>query len=169
MSTQTIAAAVAGTAVIGGGGATIAYAAGAFDAKYSDFDDYVKNGGKYRYIGSSGTDRSLTEDKIKAHLKDTNKGDSYRTALTGKIDNMNLTGTSNPSKPNASEIGQAGKEASGTTTNLDKVAKFVNQWCEVTKVKKPANAQAGDKFRVSDLEAVSEWNAFVSVCVEEIN
>ncbi len=127
MSTQAIGAAVAGTVVIGGGGATIAYAAGAFDAKYSDFDDYINNGGKYRYIGSSGTDRSLTEDKIKAHLKDASKGENYREALKGKIGNMNLSDQNNPPRPDANEIGQAGKETGDTTTNLDKVAKFVNQ------------------------------------------
>ncbi|WP_216083385.1 hypothetical protein [Candidatus Mycoplasma haematohominis] len=126
MSTQAIGAAAAGTAIVGGGGATIAYAAGAFDPKVKESKQEVST---YKTSAEKEleTDKEYvgeSKDKIKALLpKDTQKT-SYQTSLEGVWDKMKSSvkeQTSIGTQPQSSDISDSSK--------ADSVADYVNKWC----------------------------------------
>ncbi|GCE63714.1 hypothetical protein [Candidatus Mycoplasma haematohominis] len=175
MSTQAIGAAAAGTAILGGGGATIAYAAGAFDGNksstpktYVDFDDYVKNGGKYKYIGQGDNvvDADPTQEKIKGLLSGSEK-ETYKENLKGQWEGMNLGSEDNTSRPSKKELEdsiQAGKD-----TEKDKVSLFVNKWCIQNKKQKPTSTGAEKRFTEQEMENYSEWFKFEKACLETVS
>ncbi|GCE63710.1 hypothetical protein [Candidatus Mycoplasma haematohominis] len=172
---NSLAAAAAGTAILGGGGATIAYAAGAFDGNksstpktYVDFDDYVKNGGKYKYIGQGNNvvDADPTQGKIKELLSDSKK-ETYKENLKRQWEGMNLGAGDSTYKPSATELEdsiEAGKD-----TEKDKVSLFVNKWCIQNKKQKPTSTGAEKRFTEQEIKNYSEWSKFEKACLEIVS
>ncbi|GCE63722.1 hypothetical protein [Candidatus Mycoplasma haematohominis] len=173
MSTQAIGAAAAGTAILGGGGTLAAYAAGAFEGevKYADFDDYVKRGGRYKYIGQGDdvTDNDPTEGKIREFLKgsDTSNKATYKGNLKSQLTKMNLNPEdSQTPRPSEQEIDDSGNTEKDTETG--KVAKFVSKWCIQNKNKKPTSDNGKTKFAEKEIKAHENWSKFEVACLKAV-
>ncbi|GCE63633.1 hypothetical protein MHSWG343_06300 [Candidatus Mycoplasma haematohominis] len=151
MSTQAIGAAVAGTAVVGGGGALAAYAAGEFTPTKTK-EETVKNTyltlakeesdikNQKEYMGDNQTD-------IKSILEGSEKV-TYQASLEEVWDNMNKEGIEPTiNKPNKGEIKTAGKE--------NDISNYVNKWCEHI-----ASKELGAKPQDTD----QTWQAFKKAC-----
>ncbi|GCE63734.1 hypothetical protein [Candidatus Mycoplasma haematohominis] len=155
MSTQAIGAAAAGTAVLGGGGVTIAYAAGAFSASKTqeeERDTYLTQAKKELqatkdYIGNDKT-------RIQGLLSSTSDTPAYKTTLSGVWGNMSetelKTKDSSLEKPADSEIQDSTKASS--------VADYVNKWC--THI---SNKQLDIVPTTSDANR-NTWDAFKAAC-----
>ncbi|GCE63729.1 hypothetical protein [Candidatus Mycoplasma haematohominis] len=174
MSTQAIGAAAAGTVVIGGGGATIAYAAGAFNGeiKYKNFGDYVRRSGKYRYIGQGATvsENDPTAENIKKLLEKESREnkEDYRNKLKEQEPDMNLnpTDASTP-KPSKEDINSAGQTEK--TNETDKVSKFVSKWCIQNKTNKPTPSDGKEEFTEEKIKQHANWSKFEAVCLELVS
>ncbi|GCE63702.1 hypothetical protein [Candidatus Mycoplasma haematohominis] len=159
MSTQALGAAAAGTAILGGGGATIAYAAGAFDPKageqkqekstyktLAETDPFIFN---KEYVGGD-------ENAIKALLE--KKDDtSYKTTLKSthweKMEEKDILLGDKPTKTKASEFDNDSKN--------DEISKYVSVWCQAVSAKE---LKAIPESREEDH---GKWEAFKFVCFKE--
>ncbi|WP_216083412.1 hypothetical protein [Candidatus Mycoplasma haematohominis] len=170
MSTQAIGAAAAGTAVLGGGGVTIAYAAGAFngESKYVDFNDYVINGGEFQYFGSTEneTDDNSISSKVKALLKDATKKTKYKEKLKNNIKGISVSGENSNTKPNDDEIDKSGEDSDSDSSKLNKTAKFVHDWCKKNKITKPIAGNEKTKFTKQEIKEHKDWSKFEALCLE---
>ncbi|WP_216083316.1 hypothetical protein [Candidatus Mycoplasma haematohominis] len=151
MSTQAIGAAVAGTSVVGGGGALAAYAAGAFTPTTTK-EETVKNTyltlakeeadikNQKEYMGNSQTD-------IKSVLEGSEK-DAYKANLKAVWNDMN----ENEIKPVIEKPKDSDIEASGKENDI---SNYVNKWCEHI-----ASKELGAKPQDTD----QTWQAFKKAC-----
>ncbi|GCE63708.1 hypothetical protein MHSWG343_07080 [Candidatus Mycoplasma haematohominis] len=159
MSTQAIGAAAAGTAILGGGGATIAYAAGAFDGEkgsniktYANFLEYVQGDESGRVF--------LVEAEIKDKLDESGKEPDYKNLIKGNLTNM-ASLASGVDKPSDSDF------TSTEETSKTKIVTFTNKWCEVRKSKSLSEEQGNKKLTKNEIEANSEWALFKIICTKE--
>ncbi|WP_216083399.1 hypothetical protein [Candidatus Mycoplasma haematohominis] len=152
MSTQAIGVAVAGTAVIGGGGTLAAYAAGAFDSKYESFEDYVDKAlkDKSQYLGDL-----LNKDKVKAKLSESNNA-TYKKELEKVV----VKG-GDSSAIKKTDIDTASNDDDKST----KIAAEAKSWCDDKKTKKPSNKGTWTK---ATIEKDLDWAPFSAVCLEPV-
>ncbi|WP_216083388.1 hypothetical protein [Candidatus Mycoplasma haematohominis] len=173
MSTQAIGAAAAGTAILGGGGATIAYAAGAFNGeiKYKNFDDYVSRSGKYEYIGKLGgeTEDGSIKKKVEVFLKnsDSSKKTAYKDKLKKNIKGINESDEANNPKPTDDEIDRT-ISGSDNTNELEKTSKFVHNWCKKNKDLKPTQKEGQIDFKETEITSHDNWDRFKELCLTEV-
>ncbi|WP_216083446.1 hypothetical protein [Candidatus Mycoplasma haematohominis] len=158
MSTQAIGAAAAGTAVVGGGGALAAYAAGAFngETKYESFDDYFQKtlSKTHKYV--SETDYQPIETKI----GESAGSNTYKTSLTTHWSKMGSNDV-----PADGEPTQKPETIDTSWSNKTDVAKWTFKWCNSRKTKKPSG---DEKMWIrEEIERNLEWQTFKSVCLEE--
>ncbi|GCE63704.1 hypothetical protein [Candidatus Mycoplasma haematohominis] len=129
MSTQAVAGAAAGVAVLGGGGTLSAYAAGAFDPKVKEkkqetntYKSLVESDTSKEYIGDN-------EDEIKT-LWD-NAGSNYKTNLkVTHWDNMQKEDILISDKPEKTD-----KSQFDVSNKKDVIAKYVSAWCQAVSKK----------------------------------
>ncbi|GCE63717.1 hypothetical protein [Candidatus Mycoplasma haematohominis] len=178
MSTQAIGAAAAGTAVIGGGGTLVAYAAGAFDLKEKDwqqatFEEYAQSLG-LKYVGVTGN-TSLGElpdkEKIKKKIEDNSKGAQYRAILKkhwGNMENKDVIEVNKPTRPEEEE-GVLFPSDSTTRTKDSEVADWTKSWCKAAKdISNKIKRAKGEgwEWNTDLLNKNNKWKAFEEVCFE---
>ncbi|WP_216083445.1 hypothetical protein [Candidatus Mycoplasma haematohominis] len=158
MSTQVLGAAAAGTAVIGGGGATIAYAAGAFDPKVKESKQEVST---YKTLAEKEFETSKEyvggdESAIKTLLE--KAGDtSYKTTLKNthweKMEEKDILEDDKPTKTKDNEFDNNGKN--------DEISKYVSAWCQAVSEKElssiPKNGETNN----------NRWEAFKFACFKQ--
>ncbi|GCE63712.1 hypothetical protein [Candidatus Mycoplasma haematohominis] len=147
MSTQAIGAAAAGTAILGGGGATIAYAAGAFDPTTyfykANEDSEFKN--TKEYIGDK-------PDQVKAWLIDNTKEKTYKGNLKTKLESgMDLRGIRD--KPSTERINKLSTPNTLAQEEAKDIYDYTKEWCEFKK------GLAYDKEKNND-----DFENFKTVC-----
>ncbi|WP_216083334.1 hypothetical protein [Candidatus Mycoplasma haematohominis] len=153
MSTQAIAGAAAGAALLGGGGTLAAYAAGAFEKEPVNTyktqvlaDDTVKT---KEYIGDS-------TEKIKKHLEG-DKNPKYSDTLKGVWDDMADDAKKTMQKPSEEKDNLFSE--SNLTSKKGEISNFVNKWCEATSretlQEKPSNETSPEG---------KKWKAFKDAC-----
>ncbi|GCE63715.1 hypothetical protein [Candidatus Mycoplasma haematohominis] len=157
MTPQAIGAGVVGTAVVGGGGALAAYAAGAFGVKYENFLDYAKKNDYSYLIGDA-------EEKLKQKI--TNSPDvskeGYKKILK---DNLSLIDGSEDALVE-SDITDAGDSTKDSNkSKLNKVVGKVKAWCEVKKLESP---RKDNEINWSEVEGNTDWQNFRSLCLESL-
>ncbi|GCE64077.1 hypothetical protein MHSWG343_10850 [Candidatus Mycoplasma haematohominis] len=169
---QSQAASLAALGAVGAGsvGVGTAYATGAFDAKYLNFDDYVKNGGKYRYIGSTSEDTSSdpTAENIKKLIKEPATKNLYKDFLKGKIKDMSVSGVQTNDKPGNDDISKIGESGDSNDTITGKAASFVSKWCIEKKQSKPSSNDGKTKFKEKEITSAGEWSTFEKLCLEKL-
>ncbi|GCE63716.1 hypothetical protein [Candidatus Mycoplasma haematohominis] len=156
MSTQAIGAAAAGTAILGGGGVTIAYAAGAFDPKVKESKQVQST---YKTLAEEELKESKeyvggNKEKIQTLLTTESKKTAYQAALKNVWEKMRntVTDTSVGTQPIEADISDGNKASS--------VADYVNKWCQhVSNLSLSAVPTT-----TPDLD---KWNAFKEVCFVE--
>ncbi|GCE63718.1 hypothetical protein [Candidatus Mycoplasma haematohominis] len=156
MSTQAIGAAAAGTAILGGGGATIAYAAGAFDPKVKDQQQTRHN---YRTLAESMVGKQYIGDK-KTEIQTLwdNTTNNYKTTLKSAYwDNMVIEDVTDAQKPTKTDKGKFDDAA-----KKDEILTYVSVWCQAVAVKElnaiPENVTGGEN------KDHKRWEAFKFAC-----
>ncbi|GCE63713.1 hypothetical protein [Candidatus Mycoplasma haematohominis] len=173
MTPQAIGAGVAGTAVVGGGGALAAYAAGAFNAKWQEasFEDYAKYK-NLKYLGETANEMTIppVASKIKETLENTTNGKGYRAKFNSHWNNMreqDAKKEGNISRPIEDKEELFPVDKSGSKDQ--EVANWTAVWCKsVGKKKVPAKqTQEGKELWNPDLDKNPVWKAFKDICLEE--
>ncbi|GCE63732.1 hypothetical protein [Candidatus Mycoplasma haematohominis] len=145
-------AAAAGTAVLGGGGVTIAYVAGAFEIRYENFDSYVNNALKDTHIYAT-----LDDAKLKTKSSDTNT--TYVKALKKIVSTTGLSGVDNTLQE--SDVGNISTDSG----KLTKITTKTKAWCTDRKSKKPKEKDTW--WTESAIKSDEDWATFQTVCLEE--
>ncbi|GCE63706.1 hypothetical protein [Candidatus Mycoplasma haematohominis] len=174
MSTQAIGSAIAGTAVVGGGGTLAAYAAGAFDPskptlKEATFEDYAKHK-SLKYLGETNKVPGIAPDsaKIKSRLDDSTNGQVYRASFNKHWDNMkDADVTVTPKKTRPSDLKTSLFPTSGSGSKDQEVSNWTADWCKSIGVKKVLikKVENGKESWKDDLDEDSSWKAFKDICL----
>ncbi|GCE64049.1 hypothetical protein [Candidatus Mycoplasma haematohominis] len=176
MSTQVIAGAAAGAAVIGGGGTLAAYAAGAFGTGWESetFEEYAKSL-NLKYVGETGTTSpgALPDKaKVKSKIENSTNGAEYRKVLDDHWDAMESNDVKEKDRP--TRTGKQGNSVfpSGTNdrTKDEEIAGWVVSWCSAAKdmranIKKVKGANK--EWNTDLLNKNAKWQAFKAVCFEK--
>ncbi|GCE63724.1 hypothetical protein [Candidatus Mycoplasma haematohominis] len=171
MSIQTIGAAVAGTAVVGGGGALAAYAAGAFES-YGDLYEWMVK--KNKWNDYKGKDIIAIKKKIK-ESEGVSQENSYKKSLSENWDLIKADGNTDDTLK--SEIDKAGKQDQDSNyEKLNQIVNVVNVWCEKklrSEIKLPRNENRDfDETKLAtpnDDSVAKTWKAFNEICIFAIN
>ncbi|WP_216083623.1 hypothetical protein [Candidatus Mycoplasma haematohominis] len=145
MSTQAIAGAAAGAALLGGGGTLAAYATGAFNK-----DDYFNKAKREltdkEYIADQ-------EDNMKKWLIQKDKGNDYKKNLKDNISNM--TGVVGSTAPESTKVDKLQGDTPPTEQEAKEIYDYTKAWCESKK-----NAVYND----ADGQNKQEFERFKKVC-----
>ncbi|GCE64076.1 hypothetical protein MHSWG343_10840 [Candidatus Mycoplasma haematohominis] len=157
MSTQAIGAAAAGTAVIGGGGATIAYAAGAFNGEkkttpkiYENFLEYAKERGLGNVI--------LSLAEIKTKLAEKTNSPTYKETIKDNLNNMTSTVTGVQKSVDGDFAEDPNKD--------EEISQFTHKWCEVVSKKKKTGNGNDKSWLGAEIEQDSEFDPFQKICLK---
>ncbi|GCE64046.1 hypothetical protein MHSWG343_10540 [Candidatus Mycoplasma haematohominis] len=159
MSTQVIGAAVAGTAVVGGGGALAAYAAGAFDGekntktsvRYSNFLEYAKA----KKLGNE----IFSESDIGTKLSNKTETPIYKDTIKNSIEKMNssVEGATKPEK---------GDFESAVTDKDDAIKKFTHKWCDAVSKKTKTGGSSNEGWTEDEITSDPEFTPFKEICLK---
>ncbi|WP_216083444.1 hypothetical protein [Candidatus Mycoplasma haematohominis] len=175
MSTQAIGAAVAGTALLGGGGTLAAYAAGAFNTKWEDttFEEYAQSLGKLKYLGEGNTNLKTppTKTNVETRIGDSANGAKYKESLKRNWDQMKKEDVAEEEK-NKRPRDSKDVLFPAIAQSLDKkseIAQWTETWCgAIGKKRVKAKVKVGDetKWNKEFFDGSDSWKAFTAVCLE---
>ncbi|GCE63735.1 hypothetical protein MHSWG343_07350 [Candidatus Mycoplasma haematohominis] len=177
MSTQAVAGAAAGAALLGGGGTLAAYAAGAFNSKDKDwqdttFKDYAAHL-NFKYIGETGTTAPgtlPTKEKIKTKIDGDSTGIGYKKSLKDNWENMKV-GDVDESSKSKRPTGDVSTlfPADNNLSEKEKISEWTEEWCKAIankKVKAKLTKNNQTEWNTNLFEGDVSWKAFKEVCLE---